>query len=127
MATEPTPTDAELAAMRAEFGITSNGRGIKEFTQVRDFARAILARWGVLRADKIVIPTDTMEQEFQKHYRRGYEAGLRAQPAPDDSVTEAAALLQEARDALWQPANAALCERIDTYVAAARKQGANHD
>lgn len=82
MATEPTPTDAELAAMRAEFGITSNGRGIKEFTQVRDFARAILARWGVLRADKIVIPTDTMEQEFQKHYRRGYEAGLRAQPAP---------------------------------------------
>ena len=46
MATEPTPTDAELVAMRAEFGITSNGRGIKEFTQVRDFARAILARWG---------------------------------------------------------------------------------
>ena len=27
---------------------------------------------------KISIPTETMEQEFQTHYRRGYEAGLRA-------------------------------------------------
>lgn len=40
------PTDPEIAALRSEFGITSNGRGIKEFTQVRDFARAVLARWG---------------------------------------------------------------------------------
>ena len=40
------PTDAEIAALRSEFGITSNGRGIKEFTQVRDFARAVLAKWG---------------------------------------------------------------------------------
>ena len=40
------PTDAEIAALRSEFGITSNGRGIKEFTQVRDFARVVLARWG---------------------------------------------------------------------------------
>ncbi len=38
------PTDAEIAALRSEFGITSNGRGIKEFTQVRDFARAVIAR-----------------------------------------------------------------------------------
>ena len=40
------PTDAEIAALRSEFGITSNGRGIKEFTQVRDFARAVLEKWG---------------------------------------------------------------------------------
>ena len=40
------PTDAEIAALRSEFGITSNGRGIKEFTQVREFARAVLAKWG---------------------------------------------------------------------------------
>lgn len=40
------PTDAEIAALQSEFGITSNGRGIKEFTQVRNFARAVLARWG---------------------------------------------------------------------------------
>ena len=45
---------------------------------VRDFARAVLAKWGTLRAEKIVIPTDTMEQELQKHYRRGYEAGKKA-------------------------------------------------
>ena len=43
-----------------------------------EFARAVLAKWGTLRAEKIVIPTDTMEQEFQKHYRRGYEAGQKA-------------------------------------------------
>lgn len=40
------PTDDEIAALRSEFGITSKGRGIKEFTQVRDFARAVLAKWG---------------------------------------------------------------------------------
>lgn len=44
-----------------------------------------------------------------------------------DSVLEDAALLQEARTALWQPANVDLCERIDAYLDAARKQGANHD
>ena len=45
-ATQLAPTDAEIAALRSEFGITSNGRGIKEFTQVREFARAVLAKWG---------------------------------------------------------------------------------
>ena len=44
--TRPPPTDPEIAALRSEFGITSNGRGIKEFTQVRDFARAVLDKWG---------------------------------------------------------------------------------
>lgn len=40
-----------------------------------------------------------------------------------DSVLEDAALLQEARTALWQPANVDLCERIDAYLSTARKQG----
>lgn len=44
--TQLAPTDAEIAALRSEFGITSNGRGIKEFAQVCDFASAVLARWG---------------------------------------------------------------------------------
>lgn len=38
-----------------------------------------------------------------------------------DSMLEGAVLLKEARDALWQPANVALCERIDAYLDAARK------
>ena len=46
----------------------------------------------MLRSDRIVIPTDTMEQEFQKHYQRGYEAGKKAatqQPTQAaDSVLE---------------------------------------
>lgn len=40
------PTDSEIAELRAQYGVTSNGRGVKEFTQVADFARAVLARWG---------------------------------------------------------------------------------
>ena len=52
---------------------------------------------------------------------QGWQA--RAARAPADSVLEDAALLEEARDALWQPANVALCERIDAYLDAARKQG----
>lgn len=38
--------------------------------------RAILAKWGSpVVATKVSIPTHTMEQEFQNHYRRGFEAG----------------------------------------------------
>ena len=46
MTPDKTPSDLEIADLRAEFGITSSGRGIKEFAQVADFARAVLAKWG---------------------------------------------------------------------------------
>lgn len=42
----PSPSDAEIAELRAQFGITSDGRGIKEFSKVADFTRTVLARWG---------------------------------------------------------------------------------
>jgi hypothetical protein len=67
--TEPTDKELEAFAIEEEFLLFCD---VDEFTQI---ARAVLAKWGTLRAEKIVIPTDTMEQEFQKHYRRGYEAG----------------------------------------------------
>ena len=80
------PTDAELLA---EWGRVSH---IADAGQRRlACLRAVLAKWGMLRSDRIVIPTDTMEQEFQKHYQRGYEAGKKAatqQPTQAaDSVT----------------------------------------
>ena len=31
---------------------------------------------------RVVIPTDTMEQEFQSHYRRGFESGRKQPPEP---------------------------------------------
>ena len=68
------PSDAEIDAQWRE----SVEKHETTAAFVRDFARAVLAKWGTLRAEKIVIPTDTMEQEFQKHYRRGYEAGKKA-------------------------------------------------
>ena len=70
--TEPTndEIDALVAAYLGDCG--------PQATRVYSFARAVLAKWGTLRAEKIVIPTDTMEQELQKHYRRGYEAGKKA-------------------------------------------------
>ncbi|WP_416819977.1 hypothetical protein [Delftia tsuruhatensis] len=39
------PNRDEIAALRAEHGITSTGRGIKEFEQVDAFVRAALQRW----------------------------------------------------------------------------------
>ena len=82
--TSAAPSDADIdATWDALDGIRihndANARGLDTQTMLRRaFARAILAKWGTLRAEKIVIPTDTMEQELQKHYRRGYEAGKKA-------------------------------------------------
>jgi hypothetical protein len=39
-----TLTDEQINELRQQYGVTSNGRGIKEFTYVRDFARAIEAK-----------------------------------------------------------------------------------
>jgi hypothetical protein len=40
----PVPlTDEQINELRQQYGVTSDGRGIKEFTYVVDFARAILA------------------------------------------------------------------------------------
>ncbi len=35
-------TDEQINTLRQQYGVTSNGRGIREFTQVCDFARAIV-------------------------------------------------------------------------------------
>ena len=89
------PSDAEIDAQWRE----SVEKHETTAAFVRDFARTVLAKWGTLRAEKIVIPTDTMEQEFQKHYRRGYEAGKKTAPQPAqaaDSVLEDAERLKEA-------------------------------
>ena len=75
----------------------ANARGLDTQTMMRRaFARAVLAKWGTLRAEKIVIPADTMEQEFQKHYRRGYEAGKKAAtPQPTQAQAGAVPLTDE--------------------------------
>ncbi|MEQ6307400.1 hypothetical protein ABN448_09320 [Delftia acidovorans] len=44
------PAREEIAALREEHGITSTGRGIKEFEQVDTFVRAVLQRWGAAPA-----------------------------------------------------------------------------
>lgn len=65
------------------------------------FDRAVLAKWGMLRADRIVIPTDTMEQEFQKHYQRGYAAGQKASATqPTQAQAGAVPLTDEQIDAV---------------------------
>lgn len=40
-------TDEQINDLRQQYGVTSDGRGIKEFTKVRDFARAIEAAHGI--------------------------------------------------------------------------------
>lgn len=92
------PTDAELDELRQ----ANSGRlNFVTFSEFRTIARAVLAKWGTLRAEKIVIPTDTMEQEFQKHYRLGYEAGKKAAtPQPTQAQAGAVPLTDEQIEAL---------------------------
>lgn len=40
------PTNAHIAVLKQQFGVTSNGRGVKEFTNVVDFVREALRKWG---------------------------------------------------------------------------------
>jgi hypothetical protein len=40
-------TDEQINTLRQQYGVTSDGRGIKEFTYVLDFARAIEAAHGI--------------------------------------------------------------------------------
>ena len=46
----PVPlTDEQINKLRQQYGVTSDGRGIKEFTYVVDFARAIEAAHGITK------------------------------------------------------------------------------
>ena len=45
-----TVTDQQIATLKSQFGVTSSGRGIKEFTQVKDFALAVIALTAASRA-----------------------------------------------------------------------------
>jgi len=114
------PTDAEIVAL-ADATRTAEG-GANGYILPISFCRAVLAKWGTLRAENIVIPTDTMEQELQKHYQRGYEAGKKAatsQPTQAaDSALDDAVPLDEARrlfDAGWKAA-ALFCDREDVVA-----------
>lgn len=72
------PTDAEIDAVLCNHWPAFSMQATLVRALVRAAMRDALAKWGTLRAEKIVIPTDTMEQEFQKHYQRGYAAGQKA-------------------------------------------------
>ena len=72
------PTDDELDAVLCNQWPAFSMQATLVRAWVRAAMRDALAKWGTLRAEKIVIPTDTMEQEFQKHYQRGYAAGQKA-------------------------------------------------
>lgn len=74
--TQLAPTDDEIDALidQHRWDTTEGRRGL---------VREVLARWGQTAiATRITVPTNTMEQEFQNYYRRGFEAGKKAnQPA----------------------------------------------
>ncbi|MEJ8296829.1 hypothetical protein WKI45_28800 [Delftia tsuruhatensis] len=62
------PAREEIAALRAEHGITSTGRGIKEFEQVEAFVRAVLQRWGA--APALEAPAaETIAQAITDNFR----------------------------------------------------------
>ena len=109
------PTDAEIAACIDAAQVKCVHPDAETTIEI---ARAVLAKWGTLCAEKIVIPTDTMEQEFQKHYRRGYEAGKKAATPQPTQAQAGAVPLDEARrlfDAGWKAA-ALFCDREDVVA-----------
>lgn len=64
------PTREEIAALRTEHGITSTGRGIKEFEQVDAFVRAVLQRWGAAPAlEAPAAPANDEEDAFTKWFQ----------------------------------------------------------
>ena len=66
------PAREEIAVLRAEHGITSSGRGIKEFEQVDAFVRAVLQRWGAAPAlEAPAAPDEMSETEASQRYYQG--------------------------------------------------------
>lgn len=95
------PTDAEIDAVLCNHWPAFSMQATLVRALVRAAMRDALAKWGTLRAEKIVIPTDTMEQEFQKHYQRGYAAGQKASATqPTQSHAGAVPLTDEQIEAL---------------------------
>lgn len=70
---------------------------------------------------------DDAAAELRRQHARIAELEAELEAARADSVLEYTMLLEESRGALWQPANVALCERIDAYLDAARKEAESHD
>jgi hypothetical protein len=77
------PTDNELDALILQHWPAA-ATATLPLRWIRAAFREGLAKWGTRPIiSKISIPTATMEQEFQNHYRMGYEAGKKAgTPAP---------------------------------------------
>ena len=97
MTTDKTPTDA-LAQLRHLYANLTNG-GVRDTASAKRVAEGVLSpaiaaleRWGSpVVATKITIPTRAMEQEFQTHYRRGFEAGNKA-ATPQPTQAQAGAV-----------------------------------
>ena len=100
MTTDKTPTPEELEALARKHGATSyRNRADTQhpaygFTEdgLRNLLADALAKWGSpVVATKVSIPTHTMEQEFQNHYRRGFEAGKKS-TTPQPTQVQAGAV-----------------------------------
>ena len=120
------PTDEELAALRTEFGITSNGRGIREFTQVIGFARAVLAKWGTPQPVVREPLTDAQIAEMMRdtwgcasiapRHAMGFARAIEAEVRKQDD-----ALIQQMHDALCECAEDSQ-EQLDRMEAAKLRQ-----
>jgi len=65
-------SDEQIATLRTRYGITSNGRGIREFTQVADFARAVLALSSPEPAGAVADFSDDFVEHSHPQYGSGY-------------------------------------------------------
>ena len=120
------PAREEIAALREEHGITSTGRGIKEFEQVDAFVRAVLQRWGAapaLEAPAAPSGEGSLPSSFDVRralqfihdtFKKDLDAGYRSKDK-EFAVSIAAPALAAAPQAPAQEAPAALPVPADEF------------
>ena len=73
--------------------VSEKAEVLTQLTAYADLLERIKSGEESVAVQRISIPTETMEQEFQAHYRRGFEAGKASHPPAqaahgDDAITE---------------------------------------
>lgn len=77
------PGNADIAALQAKHGITSGGRGIKEFSNVADFVHEALALWGAAQRDSAAVAPNLWDRAIAQE-----ERACRAEDALIDLVNQ---------------------------------------
>lgn len=99
-----------------------NSKGMKlspygDYVLAEDYDALRAENERLRKVTHVMIPTDTMEQEFAKYHRRGFDAGIKQGLAEN---AELVAVLEYAASTLWHSTDIALLDparHLDTILA----------